>query len=60
MLFAATKEPAGNKSKMTMNVTHDTAIIPMGIYHLPRLNGPGTNCFLPDVIIKNIGIAYEV
>lgn len=60
MSSAVTDEPAGNRSKMTMNVTHDTAIMPIGIYHLPRLNGPGTNFSLPDVILRKIGIAYEV
>ena len=43
-----------------MNVTQETARHPRGILHLLRLNGPGTNIFRPEVIRRNIGVAYEV
>lgn len=44
---------------MVMKVTQDTAIMPIGMYHRPSENGPGTSLFLPDVIRKNIGVTYD-
>jgi len=32
----------------------------MGRYHFPRWNGPGLSLSRPDVILRNIGVAYEV
>lgn len=37
----------GKNSMITMKVTHDTAIIPIGVDQRPRLNGPGTSLSLP-------------
>ena len=49
----------GNRSNTVMKLTHATAIIPMGIYHLPRENGPGWSRLRPDVIRRKIGTVYE-
>lgn len=43
-----------------MNVTQATAIDPIGVDHRPRVKGPGTSLFRPDVIRRNIGVVYEV
>jgi len=45
---------------ITINDTHETAIAPIGVAHLPRLNGPGTSLSLPEVIRRKIGAAYDV
>lgn len=50
----------GNRRSTTMKDTHATAILPQGMYHFPRLNGPGTSLSRPEVIRKNIGVAYDV
>ena len=42
-----------------MKLTHATAMIPMGMYHLPRENGPGWSRLRPDVIRRKIGTVYE-
>lgn len=43
-----------------MNATHEHAMAPMGKYHLPSENGPGTSRFLPDVMRRKMGVTYEV
>lgn len=43
-----------------MKETHATAITPIGVAHLPRVKGPGTNLSLPEVMRRNMGAAYEV
>ena len=43
-----------------MNDTHDTATAPMGKYHFPSENGPGTSLSLPEVIRRNMGVTYDV
>ena len=43
-----------------MKDTHETAIAPIGTAQRPKLNGPGTNLSLPDVIRRNMGAAYDV
>ena len=35
-------------------------MMPMGMYHFPRLKGPGTNPSRPEVIRRKIGVTYEV
>lgn len=40
-----------------MKDTHATDMQPIGMYHQPSVNGPGTSLCLPDVIRKNIGVA---
>ena len=43
-----------------MKVTHATAMIPTGMYHLPSENGPGWRRFRPDVMRRKIGVTYDV
>lgn len=50
----------GNTSKIVMKDTHATAIAPIGVDHLPRLKGPGTNLSFPEVMRKNMGAAYDM
>lgn len=52
--------PGGKKSMTTMKDTHATAIAPTGVAQCPRLNGPGTNLSLPEVMRRKIGAAYDV
>ena len=35
-------------------------MVPTGIAHRPKLNGPGIKRLLPVVMRRNIGAAYEV
>jgi hypothetical protein len=37
--------------------THATAMMPIGKYHFPRVNGPGTSLFRPEVIRRKMGAA---
>ena len=50
----------GNSNSTMIKATQETAIIPMGRYHLPRVNGPGTSLSRPEVIRRKMGVAYEV
>ena len=56
IVSAAGFDPDGNSKRITMKQTHATAMIPRGMYHLPRVKGPGTSLFLPEVMRKNIGV----
>lgn len=49
----------GNRRRTTMKATHDTATMPTGMYHLPSVKGPGENAFRPEVIRRNMGVAYD-
>lgn len=42
-----------------MKVTHDTAIMPTGMYHLPSVKNPGESAFRPEVIRRKMGVAYD-
>lgn len=42
-----------------MKTTHDTAIMPIGMYHLPSVNHPGESAFRPEVIRRKMGVAYD-
>jgi hypothetical protein len=49
------------KTRSTMiKVTHATAMMPMGMYHFPRVNVPGTSLFRPEVIRRRMGVAYDM
>lgn len=43
-----------------MNATHAQAIAPMGRYHFPSENGPGTSLSLPEVMRRKTGVTYDV
>lgn len=43
-----------------MNTTQTTATEPIGVDHRPRVKGPGTSLFRPEVIRRNMGVVYEV
>jgi hypothetical protein len=45
----------GKTSKMQINETQDTAIMPTGVDQLPKEKGPGTNLSRPEVIRRKIG-----
>lgn len=60
MLAAVGSAPPGKTKITQMNKTQAVAIVPIGVAHLPRLKGPGTNCFFPEVMRKAMGIAYDV
>ena len=49
--------PPGNRSRIIMKITQDTATVPIGRYHLPRLKGPGLSLLRPDVIRRKMGVA---
>lgn len=53
---AAGFDSGGNNKRIVMKQTQATAMIPRGMYHLPRVKGPGTSLFLPEVMRKNIGV----
>ena len=57
---ASTVCTGGNRSRTMQNDTHATAMMPIGMYHLPRVNGPGTSLSRPDVMRKKMGAAYDV
>ena len=37
-----------------------TATTPIGKYHLPSVNGPGTSFSRPEVIRRKMGVTYEM
>lgn len=39
-----------------MNVTHATETTPIGMYHFPRWNGPGTSLSRPEVMRRKMGV----
>ena len=52
---------SGGKTRSTViNVTQETATMPMGMYHLPSENGPGWRRFRPEVMRRKIGVTYDV
>jgi hypothetical protein len=57
MLAGSTEDEAGKHRRITMKVTHATAMIPMGKYHLPKENGPLASRERPEVMRRNIGVA---
>ena len=57
---ASTFCTGGNNRRTTQNVTHATAMMPMGMYQRPSVNGPGTSLSRPEVIRRKMGAAYEV
>jgi hypothetical protein len=57
MLCAVADEEAGKHKRTTIKVTHATAMIPMGMYHFPKENGPGVKRERPEVMRRKIGVA---
>lgn len=60
MVPATGSDSGGKRSKTTIKATHAQAMVPMGKYHLPSENGPGTSLPLPEVIRRKTGVTYEV
>ena len=60
MSFAEGCDPPGNNNSVVTNITHETATMPIGRYHFPKENGPGTSLFLPEVMRSSMGVAYEL
>ena len=50
----------GKHRTTTTNATHATATVPIGVDHRPRANGPGMSFVRPEVILRKMGVAYEV
>ena len=60
MVSAAGLDSGGNSNNTTIKQTQDTATTPIGMYHRPRVNGPGTSLSRPEVMRRKMGVTYEV
>ena len=60
MLDATGLWVVGKQRRTMMNTTQTTAVEPIGVDQRPRVKGPGTSLFRPEVIRRNMGVVYEV
>lgn len=42
-----------------MKATHETATMPIGLYHLPSVKYPGERASCPAMTRRKMGVAYD-
>ena len=60
MVSAVGCTPEGKTKRTMTKIVHAMAIIPIGLYHLPKENGPGSKVCRPEVSRRKIGVTYEM
>ena len=60
MVSAVGCAPEGKTKRIMTKIVHAMAIIPIGLYHIPKENGPGSNVCRPEVSRRKIGVTYEM